>query len=191
MSTSRWRGPAWRVVNADPGNVKLVRAWISSAISRYGCPVDPAEATLAVSELFTNAVTHGPGARVLVGYCMWPYGARIVVADGGSRGTPELRPAATWDEGGRGLLVVDGIAADWGCFCFKDAARLIVWCDLGYPVRSPVGDAWAWLHRLLSADVLGCASASERAALAPARTEAATGEPVHPAVAGAGRGATP
>jgi serine/threonine-protein kinase RsbW len=179
---SRWRGPAWRVVDADPGNVKLVRDWIGSVIARYGRPVDPADATLAVGELFTNAVTHGPGGRVLVGYCLWPGGARIVVCDGGSRGAPVLRSVTSTDEGGRGLLVVDAITEQWGCF--SHAGHLIVWCDLGQSPRTHASDAWAWLHRVLSAGVPLSAQVSERVVPADGQVSAM----VHPAIAGAGRG---
>jgi len=150
VSTGGWRGPGWRVVDAHSGHVKPVRDWISAAITRHGCPVDPADAALAVSELFTNAVMHGPaGGRVLVGYCLWPLGARIVVCDGGGSGTPELRPVTGQAEGGRGLHVVDSVTARWGSF--RLAGNLVTWCDLGQPLRAPASDAWAWLHCVLSA----------------------------------------
>ncbi len=150
MITGGWRGPGWRVVDAHPGHARQVRDWISAAITRHDCPVDPADAALAVSELFTNAVMHGPpGGRVLVGYCLWSRGARIVVCDGGGSGTPELRQVTGQAEGGRGLHVVDSVAARWGSF--RLAGNLVTWCDLGQPVRAPASDAWAWLHAVLSA----------------------------------------
>jgi len=146
-----WRGPEWRVVDADPGNAKQVRDWISAAITRHGCPVDPADAALAVSELFTNAVRHGPpGGRVLAGYCLWSAGARIVVCDGGGSDAPELRQVTGQAEGGRGLQMVDGVAARWGSFTL--AGSRVCWCDFGQPLRAPANDCWAWLHAVLSAD---------------------------------------
>jgi anti-sigma regulatory factor (Ser/Thr protein kinase) len=146
-----WRGPGWRVVDAHPGHVRQVRDWISAAITRHDCPVDPADAALAVSELFTNAVIHGPReGRVLVGYCLWSQGARIVVCDGGGSGTPELRQVTSQAEGGRGLHVVDSVTARWGSF--RLAGNLVTWCDFGQPLRAPASDAWAWLHCVLSAD---------------------------------------
>lgn len=189
MITSGWRGPATRIVDADPENVRLIRAWISSAITRHGCPVDAADAALAVGELFTNAAKHGPRGQVLVGYCLWPGGMRIVVCDRGSYGTPEIRPVTSTDEGGRGLQVVEAITAQWGCFCFADAGHLIVWCDLGQPLRPCGNDAWAWLHRAISADVPLCTSAPDRSMLE--RGLAASGLTVtaSSAVAGAGHGA--
>ena len=87
MIIDGWRGPSWRVVDADPRYGAQIRDWIRSAIIRHDCPVDAADAALAVAELYANAVMHGPaGGRVLAGYCLWRDGARIVVCDGGGVG---------------------------------------------------------------------------------------------------------
>jgi serine/threonine-protein kinase RsbW len=145
-----WRGPAWRITSADPGQVRQVRDWIRSAITQHHCPADPADAALAVSELYTNAVLHGPaGGRVLAGYCLWSAGARIVVADGGGPTTPRIRQDTSMAEGGRGLQVVDSVAVQWGSFRLPGAQA--VWCDLGQPLRAPDADAWAWLRTVLAA----------------------------------------
>ena len=91
MIIGGWRGPGWQVFDADPRLGRQIRAWISSAISGHDCPVDAADAAVVVSELFGNAVMHGPaGGRVLVGYCLWQHGARLVVCDGGGPGVPRL-----------------------------------------------------------------------------------------------------
>jgi serine/threonine-protein kinase RsbW len=180
VTTSGLRGPGWRVVDARPGHVRVIRDWISSAVTRYDCPVDPEDAALAVGELFTNAVAHGPaGGRVLVGYCLWPEGARIVVCDGGGCGTPELRQAADLAEGGRGLQVVDWITAQWGYSRF--AGNLIVWCDFGQPLHARAGDAWAWLRCLLSADAPLSVPVPAHVALPPEPPEADLAVPVRAA----------
>ena len=141
MIIGGWRGPGWRVVDASPGQVRQVRDWIRAAISPDS-PVDPDEAALAVSELYTNAVMHGPeGGRVLVGYCLWPACARIVVCDGGGLTAPQVRREASWAEGGRGLQVIVALAARWDTFRLPGAR--VVWCDLGQPLRAPAADAWA------------------------------------------------
>ena len=145
-----WRGPGWRVVDADPLHGKQVRDWIRSVITRHECPIDPADTALAVSELYANAVMHGPvGSRVLAAYCLWSSGARIVVCDGGGGpATPQLRQGIGLAEGGRGLQVIDSVAARWGSF--RLSGSQVVWCDFGQPPRALTGDAWAWLHRVLS-----------------------------------------
>jgi anti-sigma regulatory factor (Ser/Thr protein kinase) len=143
------RGPGWQVFDADPRLGGQVRGWIRSAVSGHGCPVDAADAAVAASELFGNAVMHGPaGGRVLVGYCLWRQGARLVVCDGGGAGLPRLVHRGELAEGGRGLRVVDSLAARWGSVRLPGA--LAVWCDFGQPLHAPAGDAWAWLHLVLS-----------------------------------------
>jgi len=144
-----WRGPGWQVFDADPRLGSQVRAWIRSAIIGHDCPVDAADAAVVVSELFGNAVRHGPaGGRVLVGYCLWRAGARLVVCDSGGPGTPRLADGGDLAEGGRGLHVVDSLAARWGTF--RMAGAQAVWCDFGQPLRAAASDAWAWLHLVLS-----------------------------------------
>jgi anti-sigma regulatory factor (Ser/Thr protein kinase) len=129
-----WRGPSWRVVDADPRYGGQIRDWIGSAITRHDCPVDAADAALAVAELYANAVMHGPaGGRVLAGYCLWRDGARIVVCDGGGPGRPRLRESGGLAEGGRGLQVINALAARWDCFLL--AGTRVVWCDFGQPLR--------------------------------------------------------
>lgn len=149
MITGGWRGPGWQVFDADARLGRRVRDWIRSAIGGHECPVEPADAALVVSELFGNAVMHGAvGGRVLVGYCLWREGARLVVCDGGGPGRPRLVRGGELAEGGRGLRVVDSLAARWGSF--RVAGAQVVWCDLGQPLHAAASDAWAWLHPVLS-----------------------------------------
>jgi hypothetical protein len=111
--------------------------------------LDAADAAVVVSELFSNAVRHGPTCgRVLVGYCLWRQGARLVVCDGGGPGVPRLVHGDQLAEGGRGLHVVEALAARWGTF--RPAGARAVWCDFGQPLHAPASDAWAWLHLVLS-----------------------------------------
>jgi hypothetical protein len=149
MVTGLWRGPRWRLFDADPGCGKSVRDWISCVVACHPCPADPADAAVVASELFTNAVTHGPpSGQVLAGYVLWPQGARIIVCDGGGTTMPKQRDSSGLDEGGRGLQVVDGLSAQWGSFRTPQAQ--VVWCDLGQPMHAAAGDAWAWLSAVLA-----------------------------------------
>jgi anti-sigma regulatory factor (Ser/Thr protein kinase) len=144
-----WRGPGWQVFNADPQLGSQIRDWITSVINGHDCAIDAADAALVVTELFSNAIRHGPvGGRVLVGYCLWQRGARLVVCDGGGPGTPQLVEGGELAEGGRGLHVVDSLAARGGSF--RLAGAQAVWCDFGQPLHAAPGDAWAWLHLVLS-----------------------------------------
>jgi anti-sigma regulatory factor (Ser/Thr protein kinase) len=149
VTSGRWRGPGWRLFDADPACVKTVRDWIARIISAHACPVDPNDAALVVSELFGNAVVHGPDkGQVLVGYVLWPDGARIVVCDGGGPTLPQLQDSNDLAEGGRGLHVVDALAARWGSF--RAVQAQVVWCDLGQPMHAAAGEAWAWLSAVLA-----------------------------------------
>jgi hypothetical protein len=135
-------------------------------IAGHGCPVDHDDAALVVSELFGNACLYGPpGGRVLIGYCAWRDGARIAVCDGGGVSVPRMTPGAGLAEGGRGLRVVDSLAARWGTFRLP-AAR-IVWSDFGRPLRAATADAWAWLPPVLAANPLAPGSVSPAAAPLP------------------------
>jgi anti-sigma regulatory factor (Ser/Thr protein kinase) len=90
-----WRGPGWQMFAADPGRGKEVRDWVRHVIDSHDCPVDLDDVILAVGELFANAVTYGPtGGQVLVGYCLWRRGARIVVCDEGGPGVPRVRESS-------------------------------------------------------------------------------------------------
>ncbi|HUY46046.1 MAG TPA: ATP-binding protein [Streptosporangiaceae bacterium] len=148
--TNGWLGPGWRVFDASPSCGKQVRDWVSRVVGRHAGPADPVDAALVVAELFANAVMHGPpDGRVLVGYCLWPGGARIFVCDGGGATIPRLREAGELEEGGRGLRVVDAVAAAWGSF--RAGSAQAVWCDLGKPLNVVVStDASAWLRVILS-----------------------------------------
>ena len=88
---------------------------------------------------------------MLAGYCLWRDGARIVVCDGGGPGRPRLRESGGLAEGGRGLQVINALAARWDCFLLVGAQ--VVWCDFGQPLRAAPGDAWAWLRLVLRRSV--------------------------------------
>jgi hypothetical protein len=159
-----WRGPGWRIFDSRPACGRQARTWIAQVIQRYGLEADPDEVALVVSELFANAVLHGPrGGRTLVGYCLWPEGVRLIFCDGGGVTSPWLRDPGTLAEGGRGLHVVDGIATAWGHFR-ADSAQ-VVWCDLGKPPDAAGLDARAWLRPVLAS-----------ARLSPAGGEIAAGD---------------
>lgn len=155
-----WRGPGWRVFEAEPRNSKEARDWLTDVMGAHECPVDRDEVALAVAELFNNAVVHGPRrGRVLVGYCLWRRGARIVVCDGGGAGAPRLREGHSLAEGGWGLHVVDSLAVRWGTFRLERAQA--VWCDFAEPLRAPATDTWAWLHAVLAGLSLDLAGEQE------------------------------
>ncbi|ROO90981.1 anti-sigma regulatory factor (Ser/Thr protein kinase) [Actinocorallia herbida] len=103
-----------------PGEVRApgrVRRWVRGLLAQGGY-ADDGDSTevvaLLTSEVVTNAVQHGPrGGEIRV--AVWRDGKRVRVecADSGG-GVPVARDAADGDEDGRGLMLLDGLARDWG-----------------------------------------------------------------------------
>jgi hypothetical protein len=139
----------WRLFDPDPRCGKVVRDWIGRVIAAHPCRVDADDAMLVASELFGNAVTHGPdGGQVLAGYLIWSSGVRIVVCDGGGPATPHLGTAGSLTEGGRGLLIVAAMSIQWDSF--RTPGSQVVWSDLGDSLPASAADCWAWLRAVLA-----------------------------------------
>jgi anti-sigma regulatory factor (Ser/Thr protein kinase) len=92
------------------------------------------DAVLVVSELATNAVQHTRSGwyrgwfLVIIGFT--DDLLRIQVTDQGGDAEPMVRSVNTpVDEGGRGLVLIDACAKDWGVKDRSDGARCI-WVDL-------------------------------------------------------------
>ena len=85
-------------------------------------------ATLLASELITNALRHGSG-DITVLVTTGRGEIRVVVAD--ECGTePKARSANIEDESGRGLLIVETLADDWGCEDLPQGGGKTVWFSL-------------------------------------------------------------
>lgn len=69
-------------------------------------------AMLLVSELATNAIRHA-ASRFRVRVARLREHVRVEVTDAGV-GLPELQPVSAMGVGGRGLRIVDSLAASWG-----------------------------------------------------------------------------
>lgn len=104
------------------------RHYVADVLARAG-----AEATdallLVASELITNAVRHGAGdveLRVIVE----PECVRLEVLDDGhvTVSAPAESPAPS-ALGGRGLLLVEGVADRWGSE-FESDGRTLVWAEV-------------------------------------------------------------
>lgn len=93
-------------------------------------------AVLLTSELATNAVCHrsaehGDDAFFLVSVLLHGAQATISVHDHGSEKIPHIRMVTTDATGGRGIALVDQIAARWGFS--RDASGTRVWFEVGGP----------------------------------------------------------
>lgn len=109
---------------------RVVRAF-TVAVLGPGHPCGD-DAALLVSELFGNSLLHGgsgtPGETVTVAVLAGGGLVRVEVIDRGGPGVPELRPADRDAEGGRGLHLVEALAARWGWRC--RGRRTVTWFEL-------------------------------------------------------------
>ena len=112
-----------------PDAASVARAQLRAAISSWRLPVDVDVAVLLVSELVTNAVTHGHdcagtrggtggGSRAITMLVRCSGGELRVEVHDRSREMPvpvSLQVPGD-SETGRGLMLVDTLAADWGYY---------------------------------------------------------------------------
>ena len=97
--------------------------------------------TVIVSELVTNSMVHSrsgrEGGTVTItvrpspgdGLGERPHRVRVEVTDDGADGLPALRPVQACDVGGRGLHLVDALAAAWNC-CRGPAGTTTTWAEV-------------------------------------------------------------
>ncbi|MEU2914053.1 SpoIIE family protein phosphatase [Streptomyces massasporeus] len=111
-------------VPADPSAVAQTRKDVVEQLERWGLSDAVFVTELVVSELVTNAIRHAEP----------PVQLRLIhdstliceVSDGGNT-APHLRRARTYDEGGRGLLLVAQLTERWGTR--QSAAGKTIWAE--------------------------------------------------------------
>jgi len=127
-------GPSELLLTADPDSVKAARDFTAETLRGWqlGDLVD--EGVMIASELVTNAVRHGvcvggPGTGK-VGLTWQRHVSRVicVVTDGSSM-PPVLAAPDTGAESGRGLHVVNALAAAWG-WTMVGSGEKAVWAAL-------------------------------------------------------------
>jgi anti-sigma regulatory factor (Ser/Thr protein kinase) len=110
-----------------PASVRKARVFTGEVLADDGVEASVIElAVLLVSELVTNAVVHARGMICLTVHtdAHW---VRIEVEDQG-RGRPVRRSATLDQVDGRGLLVLDKLATDWGTE--RRATHKVVWFEI-------------------------------------------------------------
>ena len=117
-------------VAGRPERVAVARAFAAGGLG----PQHPAgeTAVLLVSELVTNSVRHSasgrPGRTVTVTVLSSAEVTRVQVTDMSGTTVPALRPGVSGREGGRGLHLVDALAARWGLE--QDGGHTTTWFEL-------------------------------------------------------------
>jgi anti-sigma regulatory factor (Ser/Thr protein kinase) len=114
-----------------PERVAVARAFAAAVLGRQ----HPAGETvvLLLSELVTNSVRHSasglPGQTVTVTVLSDGEVTRVQVTDRSGATVPALRPSVSgMAGGGRGLYLVDSLAARWGFE--QDGAHTTTWFEL-------------------------------------------------------------
>lgn len=110
-----------------PASAALARLFVERTLGEWGCDAFLDQSRLLVSELVTNAVLHARTDFELVVH-MTPRGVRIEVADG-SPAAPVVRRYEDEAMTGRGLALVEELAARWGVDEAPHGGK-VVWFEL-------------------------------------------------------------
>ncbi|MEU3523295.1 ATP-binding protein [Streptomyces sp. NPDC038707] len=113
---------------AAPVEVGLLRKATARQLVRWGMPAVADDAEVIVTELAANVVKHvGDGAAAALVLERRDGRLRLEVHDK-SPASPSPKMAECYDECGRGLHLVAGLAADWGVVL--TAVGKAVWCEI-------------------------------------------------------------
>ncbi|BBC38876.1 Phosphoserine phosphatase RsbU [Streptomyces graminofaciens] len=113
-------------IPADPAFVSRTRQYVLTQMALWGISETAFTAELVVSELVTNAIRHGaPPIQLRL---IHDDTTLICEVSDGSGTAPHLRRAKTFDEGGRGLLLVAQLTQRWGSRHTEDGKT--IWAEL-------------------------------------------------------------
>ncbi|GGX20185.1 SpoIIE family protein phosphatase [Streptomyces lomondensis] len=113
-------------IPADPALVAPIRKQVVDQLERWGLLDATFTAELVVSELVTNAIRYGaPPIRLRL---IHDASTLICEVSDTNHTAPHLRRAKTWDEGGRGLLLVAQLTQRWGSR--HTAEGKTIWAEL-------------------------------------------------------------
>lgn len=116
---------------ADLVAVGAVRHRLRTALSRWGVPELADTAELLSSELVTNALLHTGDGAVFDAVLSADLRLRIEVRDGAARLPGRRRdPEAEYATSGRGLMLVEALADDWGVQLRGDGK--VTWFELAH-----------------------------------------------------------
>ncbi|MFE4174477.1 ATP-binding protein [Streptomyces sp. NPDC056909] len=128
----------------DPRCVAFARSELRKALVNWNLSVLADSAVLILSELLGNAALHAkvtPEQAIETYYVRRREGVRIEVHDGSAE-RPQPRPADLEAPTGRGLLLVEVLADEWGV-ADRDGPGKVVWAELALPVgQSGEGGCW-------------------------------------------------
>lgn len=130
-------GGVWHLgsvrVTPTPASVRDVRCALREDLAVLPEPVRE-DVVLVASELLGNALRHAsslPDGLLAVDWGLGELGVEIAVTDGGGATRPAVLNAEPTAIGGRGLSIVESVAARWGVE--RRGAQTTVWAVV--PVR--------------------------------------------------------
>ena len=94
-------------------SVPAARQYVASTLAQEGFSGDTETVLLLVSELATNVVRHAV-TPYEIGVDVHGAGVQVVVVDEDAAHPPEMRSPTPEDTSGRGLIIVDRLATNWG-----------------------------------------------------------------------------
>jgi PAS domain S-box-containing protein len=130
-----------QLLDGGPPSAAASRRVVRDTLAEHAMSTLQDSATLLVSELVTNALRHGGGPRELI-VDVDPGGVTVSVSD--SSPAPPLQrdqwatPVDVLPENGRGLLLVEALADDWGWL--QEPAGKRVWFRLRSRPETRPGD---------------------------------------------------
>ena len=116
MSARRAEIHAWRIrMTAVPAAPAEARGHVRAAVCAWRIPVNVDTAVLLTSELVTNTIPAAPGQAITLTVACNRSRLRIEVHDS-APAMPEPAAAPADADGGRGLILVAALAAEWGFY---------------------------------------------------------------------------
>ncbi|MBW8736458.1 MAG: serine/threonine-protein phosphatase [Streptomyces turgidiscabies] len=120
---------------ADPDALIEARHMIGAAVRAWGARERADEVELVADELITNALMHTEGAAVVTLRVLSGSERRLrVEVEDSSSALPRRREAGESGVSGRGLLLVDLLADEWGVEA--RGGGKVVWCEFTVPATS-------------------------------------------------------
>jgi anti-sigma regulatory factor (Ser/Thr protein kinase) len=118
-------GPFHCTLPATPASAGEARRFVASALAEAGLPDLADAATLVVSELVANAILH-TGTPIDVVVSVHGDHARLEVHDGSAQ-LPVRKNYSNMSGTGRGIRMVERMAASWGAELTSRGK--VVWCE--------------------------------------------------------------
>jgi anti-anti-sigma regulatory factor/anti-sigma regulatory factor (Ser/Thr protein kinase) len=115
------------VLPPHPSATSAARRLVDEACQQWRIDHLVDTAALIVTELVANGVQHA-GTQLRLSLALRPRHLHIAVRDGSPQ-LPSLSTAGDELESGRGLIIIDGLAAAWGCL--EVTGGKVVWAMLG------------------------------------------------------------